>query len=425
MAKGKTLYTLAVNNFNPDILALTIPLMERWTATHGWRFQIIQERVWPEYPPAYEKLQVRNFARINDDEWSWFLDADALLHPDTPDLTEHLGKDVVAHCGSDPNLLRWRWDNYFRRDGRMIGSCNWCALASEWTRDDFWAPLDIPLEKALAQIHPIHGEAITGIITSEHLLDDFTMSRNIARYGLHFTTFQEEYNKLGMGNADFYWHTYNTTDPFKLVGIRQKLRDWLFIPVENVPRAHPHVWQDIPGWFLFADAYDELVSRQPEDRPSTIVEIGSWKGRSTAYLGIAAANSGKPITVVAIDTFTGSTEPLQQEDVDLPRLREVFEANMAPVRTALGERFRVIQADAVEAAAQFPDHSLNAVWLDAGHSYDEVCAQIHAWLPKLWQNGILGGDDYDMPPVARAVQDCLGATNHIRVLGNYTYWFAG
>jgi hypothetical protein len=48
---------------------------------------------------------------------------------------------------------------------------------------------------------------------------------------------------------------------------------------------------------------------------------------------------------------------------------------------------------------------VDMVWIDAGHTYDAVLADIRAWKGRATK--ILCGHDYDIPDVARAVQEVL------------------
>lgn len=59
----------------------------------------------------------------------------------------------------------------------------------------------------------------------------------------------------------------------------------------------------------------------------------------------------------------------------------------------LGEE-RLIRKPSTEAALDFKDESLDFVFIDAGHRYDEVKADIEAWFPKVRKGGIISGHDY-------------------------------
>lgn len=63
----------------------------------------------------------------------------------------------------------------------------------------------------------------------------------------------------------------------------------------------------IPGWFNYAEAYDQIVDEIADD--GKIVEIGSFLGRSTHYLATSLMNANKEnVKIYAVDTFQGSSE---------------------------------------------------------------------------------------------------------------------
>jgi len=150
-----------------------------------------------------------------------------------------------------------------------------------------------------------------------------------------------------------------------------------------------HYYQHIKGWFSFAPAYIALVGDLPTDRPSLVVELGTFLGRSSACLGVETVNSGKPVTLVCIDRFPESR--LSPLDVSNTFEKE-FHRNLQPVADALGERFRVIAGDSADSAKEFADDSVDAVWVDADH--EAVLRDIDAWWPKLRAGGLMGGDDW-------------------------------
>lgn len=52
-------------------------------------------------------------------------------------------------------------------------------------------------------------------------------------------------------------------------------------------------------WFSYANLYSEMVNRFPSG--SHFFEIGSWKGKSSAYMAVEIVNSGKDIKFDCID----------------------------------------------------------------------------------------------------------------------------
>lgn len=58
----------------------------------------------------------------------------------------------------------------------------------------------------------------------------------------------------------------------------------------------------------------------------------------------------------------------------------------------------VIKKTSVEAAKFIADGSLDFVYIDAAHDYENVKADINAWAPKVRKGGIVSGDDYYVFP---------------------------
>jgi len=218
----KTIYTLCVNDYEPAIRDLTFPLIRGYADKIDADFHVITERKYPAWPITYEKLQVRDFADQRGDEWSLFVDADTLISPEFFDITAHLPKDTVCHNGKDVNSVRWKMNKYFLRDGRFIGSCNWFTVASEWTRGDLWRPLEVTPEEAVKNIFITIGEYNSGHCQTEHLVDDYTLSHNIARFGLKFTTVTDVCGTLGWKTPDgkgfspFLFHMYTISAEEKI-----------------------------------------------------------------------------------------------------------------------------------------------------------------------------------------------------------------
>lgn len=165
--------------------------------------------------------------------------------------------------------------------------------------------------------------------------------------------------------------------------------------------AIAHYFETIHGWFDWPDLYAALVAAAPAEGYH-VVEVGAWKGQSAAFLGVEIANSGKAIRYDVVDTWQGSpTEPWHQADPDVQngRLFDVFLANMAPVRAHV----HPVRMTSVEAAATYPDASLDVVFIDGDHTTEAVLADCQAWWPKIKPGGKLLGHDRNWASVQTAV----------------------
>lgn len=136
------------------------------------------------------------------------------------------------------------------------------------------------------------------------------------------------------------------------------------------------------------------------------VEIGCWKGRSSAFMAVEIANSGKKIRFDCVDTWLGSDEPqhLADEAVKNGSLFDEFCKNVMPVKNYIG----IVRMASVEAAELYGNESLDFVFIDAAHDYESVKADIEAWFPKMKEGGVLAGDDFRWKGVERAVTEKFG-----------------
>lgn len=182
-------------------------------------------------------------------------------------------------------------------------------------------------------------------------------------------------------------------------------------------KTHRHIY-DQPqfgeDWFTFPDLYRDVVKKF--DSGSKFVEVGSWKGKSSAFMAVEIANSKKNIDFYCVDTWEGSIE--HKEKPELSQLYEIFIDNMKPVESF----YKPMKMPSLEAAAQFEDNSLDFIFIDASHEYQDVVDDLKAWYPKLKHNRILAGHDYypEQPTwggVHRAVNDVF-PNRHSQIEGN-------
>ena len=167
-----------------------------------------------------------------------------------------------------------------------------------------------------------------------------------------------------------------------------------------------HIWQgDQFGeqWFTAQDVYCRMVANCRPD--GKLVEVGCWKGRSTAFLCVEAYNKSKRIRVYAVDTWKGSHEHRNDPSVQGGTLYEQFLQNTLSV----GHRLTSMQMTSHAASRWFNDQSLDAVFIDASHNYEDVGDDILAWRGKVRPGGILAGHDYcpSWPGVQKAVNELI------------------
>ena len=165
-----------------------------------------------------------------------------------------------------------------------------------------------------------------------------------------------------------------------------------------------HFYQTIPNWFDYQTVYKNAVEKAQNN--SVFVEIGVWKGGSTAFMGVEIVNSNKNIRFHAIDTFLGSKEHGNIDD-----FYDEACNNLAPlISQGVVELHRAHSHKIVQ---MFDDASIDFLFIDGSHEYEDVKEDLRLWLPKVKSGGTLAGHDYDpaWPGVQRAVNEVLGKEN--------------
>ena len=161
------------------------------------------------------------------------------------------------------------------------------------------------------------------------------------------------------------------------------------------------------NWFTFPNLYSRFVTELSDG--AKIVEVGCWKGKSVAYLGVEVINSGKKISIDAVDTWLGSQNEdphLQDVYVRTNTLYSLFLTNISPIKSVVNP----IRMPSIDASKLYADESIDVVFIDAEHTYHAVKADISAWLPKVKRGGYLAGHDYlwgEGQPVKRAVDELI------------------
>lgn len=125
-----------------------------------------------------------------------------------------------------------------------------------------------------------------------------------------------------------------------------------------------------------------------------MVEVGVFKGRtSIALLKGADLDSFK---LTCVDPFLGSPEHIGIDIKVGETTRPEFEYNIG-IR-GFTKNIEILQLTSLEASKTYRDDSIDAVFIDGLHDYENVKLDIESWLPKLKKNGIMIGHDYPNTP---------------------------
>jgi predicted O-methyltransferase YrrM len=155
-----------------------------------------------------------------------------------------------------------------------------------------------------------------------------------------------------------------------------------------------------------------LLNRLASEGPGigAIVEIGSYCGRSTAFLA-AGSKSARREKVVAIDHFKGSAEhQAGQEFASATLAREGttfnrFRDNL--LRVGLFDYVQPIQASSLEAASRW-SAPIRLVFIDGDHTYEAARADFDTWAPFVVAGGLVALHDVgNAPGVTRLFEEVI------------------
>lgn len=144
--------------------------------------------------------------------------------------------------------------------------------------------------------------------------------------------------------------------------------------------------ESIFGW-IDANERDYLYSLAKNCRQGVIVEIGSFKGKSSTCLGLGSLH-GFQVPVFAIDPFEPYFDAILE--VEFPNSLSEFQSNIR--RVGLDGIVRPIKMTSKEAAISFRD-PIGLLFIDGCHDFGVISSDLSTWTPKLVPGGILAVHD--------------------------------
>lgn len=336
---------------------------------------------------------------------------------DNPDAIEHIfGLDIDDHESLPLANVRHVVNHPIAGHG-PVGAWNACASASKGEiliqLSDDWEPVQ-GWDTAILQAIGDTGQPAVLAVSDGHRKDDLLCMAILTRarykqqgylfhpefFSMHSDnwfshcafrdgvvidardriTFEHLHPVFGKGEMDETYARSNADYRYKTgAGILKRLREGVKVSA------------DIEGWFDFRDVYDYVAASLPED--GHFVEVGAWKGKSAVYLADRLKDLGKNFAPDCVDSFKGD------DDTGKSDILAEFMANTQ----SRGIGYTV--GDSAASAQWHPDKGMDGVFIDAAHDYENVKADIAAWLPKVKPGGFFGGHDIDAPGVKRAVDE--------------------
>jgi len=232
----KTIYLLNIDNYSPEITAITYPLIERYAKKIQADIVYITERKTPEASAVYEKLQIYEMEKERQSDWIIYIDSDALVHPDTFDFTAILPDDTIFQYGNDFSPTRFRPNEHMLKDKRFIGTCNWFTVVPKKCIELFNPDIGMTLEEIYAECFPTQAESFR--FDRKHLIDDYIVSTNLAKHGFNYMTMKDLNAKYSGTNGDWFHHNYLISEDEKIRRLKEHQVAWcetdhVMIDIEN------------------------------------------------------------------------------------------------------------------------------------------------------------------------------------------------
>ena len=134
---------------------------------------------------------------------------------------------------------------------------------------------------------------------------------------------------------------------------------------------------------------------------SSVIEIGSWKGRSTFAL-----LEGCRGPVYAVDHWLGSWDERTgtHSEALTCNMFHVFMGNVGHF-----PNLKAIRMDSLDAAECLPD--VDMIFIDGCHQYDDVVQDLKAWRQKAKK--LLCGHDFNYESVKKALKEEVGEVTNV------------
>ena len=166
--------------------------------------------------------------------------------------------------------------------------------------------------------------------------------------------------------------------------------------------------KDVPGWLTDEEAEALYELAQECTGKGVIVEIGSWKGKSTICLGLGS-RAGEEVPIFAVDLHADYRHGEFKENIE---------------RAGIADLVTPLRGLSQEVADGF-DQPIELLFVDGSHEEDDVREDFEKWVPKVVDRGIVAFHDttwHDGP--RKVVAEKIFGSHHFRdvrfVIGSTT-----
>jgi len=170
-----------------------------------------------------------------------------------------------------------------------------------------------------------------------------------------------------------------------------------------------NVASEIDGWL--SDSEGELLYKLAKEVPNgqAIVELGSWKGKSTVWLA-KGTEAGQRDKVYSIDPHSGSKAHVSEGEMNT---YTAFLTNL----TKAGVQATVVPlVTTSDKAARRWRKGVGLLWIDASHEYEDVKHDFLSWKQHLLPGAVVALHDCDKPGPAQVVEEYLNPSSDFTIV---------
>lgn len=143
----------------------------------------------------------------------------------------------------------------------------------------------------------------------------------------------------------------------------------------------------IEGWLSTNEAILLFNLAKSCDGKGVIVEIGSWKGKSTICLGLGSRSGGN-LKIYAVDPHRGNSE----HNKGFGKF-DTFNDFLCNLKTQHLDDIVVPLRFTSTEASKIMEEPVQLIFIDGAHEYDMVKLDFEVWFPKLIVGGVMAFHD--------------------------------
>ncbi|NBV76737.1 class I SAM-dependent methyltransferase [bacterium] len=145
--------------------------------------------------------------------------------------------------------------------------------------------------------------------------------------------------------------------------------------------------ENVGGWLTEAEGLSLYNIAKKIKTGNVIVEVGSWKGKSTICLGNGSRDANK-VKIFAVDPHIGSSE--HQKMFGKVDTFEEFKQNIN--KAGVAEYVEPVRDTSENAAKNF-NQKIEFAFIDGAHEYSFVKLDFNLWFSKVMNGGFLAFHD--------------------------------